>query len=197
MTKAVAVNPPSVLEWETLHFIAYKLYFSFICMSSPLKKKKKTPNSHQKLRDIGIAKKTCIKRDILVLIFCVERLWAGVHTSDLVTNCKIEDWRFWIERQLKHWLSSKGIYSNLKSLFIRHSPFIQTCYVKYIYVQNTFNFTFLTSLIRTTKAMYSIIQDNSIHKRLDCVNIVLGFFYQIHKNKCQSQMTNITITLMT
>lgn len=25
--------------------------------------------------------------------------------------------------------------------------------------------------------MYSIIQDSSIHKRLDCVNIVLSFFF--------------------
>lgn len=34
---------------------------------------------------------------------------------------------------------------------------------------------------KTTKAIYSIIQDNLVHKRVDCVNIVLSFYYQIQK----------------
>lgn len=29
---------------------------------------------------------------------------------------------------------------------------------------------------------YSIIQENLVHKRLDCVNIVLSFSYQIQNN---------------
>lgn len=50
-------------------------------------------------------------------------------------------------------------------------------------------FHLFTRTTQTTKGIYSIIQDNLVHKRLDCVNIVLSFLYQI-QNQCLSYITN-------
>lgn len=60
-----------------------------------------------------------------------------------------------------------------------------------VYVQNTFSFTFS----QKTKAIYIIIQDNLVHKRLDCVNIVLSFCYRTPKNN-HSPTTNTTVLLL-